>query len=92
MIKAEMASQIAKEVGITVFQATQAVEMIANCVAWELQQSGKSRIPHLGAFRVYHTAPRKVATEFGGPRTKVVPSRRVIKFKVAPGFNASVSA
>jgi nucleoid DNA-binding protein len=82
---------VGEEAGITQREAKIAVKTFLDMIVEEIASEGKSQLYGLGTFSLFNTAPKLVPESFNGPRTKLVPSKRVVKFSASPELNRQVA-
>lgn len=79
--KRDMAERIAERCGITGCEAKNMVQHTLDELMRTLVENGRLELRNFGVFQVVESAPRKARNPRTG-ETVMVPSRRVVKFKM----------
>jgi nucleoid DNA-binding protein len=83
---------VGKEAGITQADAEVAIKTFLGIIEEELYLNRRSHVHGLGTFSVRHTKQQMVCESFGGPKTKLLPVRQVVKFKASSELNNQIAA
>jgi nucleoid DNA-binding protein len=79
--KRDMAERIAERCGITGVEAKAMVQHTLDEMIRTLVENGRLELRNFGVFQIHRSAPRKARNPRTG-ETVMVPSRRVVKFKM----------
>jgi len=79
--KRDMAERIAERCGVTGVEAKAMIQHTLDEMMRSLMENGRLELRNLGVFQVVESAPRKARNPRTG-ETVMVPSRRVVKFKM----------
>ena len=87
--KRDMAERIAERCGITGIEAKAMVQHTLDEMMRTLVENGRLELRNFGVFQVHTSAPRKARNPRTG-ETVMVPSRRVVKFKMGKAMTESL--
>jgi integration host factor subunit beta len=79
--KRDMAERIAERCGVTGVEAKAMIQHTLDEMMRLLMENGRLELRNFGVFQVVESAPRKARNPRTG-ETVMVPSRRVVKFKM----------
>jgi integration host factor subunit beta len=79
--KRDMAERIAERCGVTGVEAKAMIQHTLDEMMRSLMENGRLELRNFGVFQVVESAPRKARNPRTG-ETVMVPSRRVVKFKM----------
>jgi len=87
--KRDMAERIAERCGITGVEAKAMIQHTLDEMMRTLVESGRLELRNFGVFQVHTSSPRKARNPRTG-ETVMVPSRRVVKFKMGKVMTESL--
>jgi nucleoid DNA-binding protein len=91
MTKNELASSLARKTGMTVAQATSAVDYVIEDIQVALAKGDNVEFRGFGAFRT-KTRPARVGRNPQDPHTPIqIPSKVVVRFKTGALLNAALN-
>jgi len=85
-----MAERIAERCGITGVEAKAMVQHTLDEMVRSLVESGRLELRNFGVFQISVSAPRKARNPRTG-ETVMVPSRRVVKFKMGKAMSEAMA-
>jgi nucleoid DNA-binding protein len=85
-----MAERIAERCGITGVEAKAMVQHTLDEMVRSLVESGRLELRNFGVFQIHTSAPRKARNPRTG-ETVMVPSRRVVKFKMGKAMSEAMA-
>ena len=88
--KRDMAERIAERCGITGVEAKRMVQHTLDEMVRTLVESGRLELRNFGVFQIHQSAPRKARNPRTG-ETVMVPSRRVVKFKMGKAMTEAMA-
>jgi len=88
--KRDMAERIAERCGITGVEAKAMVQHTLDEMVRSLVESGRLELRNFGVFQISVSAPRKARNPRTG-ETVMVPSRRVVKFKMGKAMSEAMA-
>ncbi len=86
MTKKDLVASIAKDSGLTVKDATKALNAFVASVGKAMKQGQRLQLPGLGTFKVTKRSARVVRNPRTGAKLNV-PAKKVVKFKAAPALD-----
>lgn len=89
--KRDMAERIAERCGITGVEAKAMVQHTLDEMVRSLVESGRLELRNFGVFQISVSAPRKARNPRTG-ETVMVPSRRVVKFKMGKAMSEAMAS